>query len=95
MPYGSETYEVKGIGGFEPCEPAPISTIANKAAEARGALIELREMVNSTYVALYCNPLHEPEKIPETRCLNDDMDAVEYLAKGILADFMELKKRMV
>ena len=95
MPYNSVPHDANGIGGFEPLEPAPISTIANKAAEARGALIELRELVNSTYVALYCNPLHEPEKIPETRCLNDDMDAVEYLAKGILADFMELKKRMV
>ena len=95
MPYNSVPHDANRIGGYEPCEPAPISTIANKAAEARGALIELRELVNSTYVALYCNPLHEPEKIPETRCLNDDMDALEYLAKGILADFMELKKRMV
>lgn len=97
MPYGSENYEAKGIGGYEGqnCEPQ-INTMKNMAIETIGALKELLIALDDTEISMFGAPIEQPEEKPiEPRCLRDVMEIAEIYSQSALRRFVDMKNRIV
>lgn len=96
MPYGSENYEVKGIGGYECNTEPPLNTMKNMATETVGALKELLKALDDTAIVMFGAPIEDIEQKPqEPKCLMDSMAIAEVYSKSALRRFMEMRKRMV
>lgn len=97
MPYGSETYEVKGIGGYGTADcPQQTETVNNKLADTMALLKELLMAMDDTSMVLFGMPCPQPvDKPPEPNCLIGTADTIREQAKRALGVFMEMRKKLV
>lgn len=97
MPYGNETYEVKGISGYGTADcPPPTESINDKLAETMAALKELLMAMDDTSMVIFGMPCPQPvDKMTEPNCLNGTVDTIRTQAKLALGAFMEMRKKLV
>lgn len=96
MPYGSEQYEVKGIGGYEaaPCEP-PIPTVKDNLDETCAILKELLTCMNESRLAMFGDEMPKPnEPLPEPCNLYTTSVLVMMQAHLAFDAFLAIRKKL-
>ena len=96
MPYGSEQYEVKGIGGYDatPCEP-PQATVKDNLDETCAILKELLMCMNDSRLAMFGEESPKPkEPLPEPCNLYAASALVLGQAHSALDAFLAIRKKL-
>lgn len=96
MPYGSEQYEVKGIGGYEavPCEPQK-PTVKDHLDETCAILKELLACMNDSRLAMFGDEMPKPnEPLPEPCNLYATSALVLRQAHFALDAFLAIRKKL-
>lgn len=96
MPYGTEQYEVKGIGGFEtvPSEP-PKPTLKDNLDETCAILKELLMAMNDSHLAMFGEECPKPnEPLPEPCSLYATSALVLGQAHLALDAFLAIRKKL-
>ena len=78
------------------CSGPPRQTVASHIQETVGILKELLMAMGDTSLVLFAeNPIGDPGKAPETKCLLDDAEIIHNQAKAALDIFMTMRKKLV
>lgn len=96
MHYGTEQYEVKGIGGYEaaPCEP-PQATVKDNLDETCTILKELLICMNDSRLAMFGDETPKPkEPLPEPCNLYATSALVMGQAHLALDTFVAIRKKL-
>ena len=96
MPYGSEQYEVKGIGGYDavPCEP-PQATVKDNLDETCAILKELLMCMYDSRLAMFGEETPKPkEPLPEPCSLYSTSTLVMRQAHLARDAFLAIRKKL-
>ena len=96
MPYGSETYECKGMATYDsvPQEP-PRPTLHNNIDAAMNLLKELLIAMADAHIAMYGEPAVEPnEKLPEPDSMYATTRIIAMQARIALERFLSIRKKI-